>query len=47
VAEGGLDPENIATLAPFADFFAVGEEIWNDDDPLAALKRLQAAMIPG
>ncbi|MEL6884027.1 MAG: thiamine phosphate synthase [Pseudomonadota bacterium] len=44
VAEGGLTPETIARLAPVTDFFAIGEEIWAQDDPTAALKTLVAAM---
>ncbi|REC58028.1 thiamine phosphate synthase [Rhodosalinus sediminis] len=44
VAEGALDAARIADLAPVADFFAVGEEIWRDADPAAALGALIAAM---
>ena len=44
VAEGALDAETVARLAPVTDFFAIGEEIWSDDDPVAALGRLVAAM---
>lgn len=44
VAEGGLTPELVRSLAPVTDFFAVGEEIWNTEDPVAALKALEAAM---
>ncbi|MEQ5871916.1 thiamine phosphate synthase [Sagittula sp. NFXS13] len=44
VAEGGLTEDNVRSLAPFTDFFAIGEEIWREEDPLAALKRLTAAM---
>ena len=44
VAEGGLTEESIRDLAPVTDFFAVGEEIWRGDDPLAELNRLIAAM---
>jgi thiamine-phosphate pyrophosphorylase len=40
VAEGGLTPALVASLAPVADFLAVGEEIWGADDPAAALKAL-------
>ncbi|MGQ0566799.1 MAG: thiamine phosphate synthase [Gemmobacter sp.] len=40
VAEGALTPDLVARLAPVTDFFAVGEEIWGTDDPLAALRRL-------
>lgn len=44
VAEGGLTEETVRRLAPVTDFFAVGEEIWREDDPLAALRTLMAAM---
>lgn len=44
VAEGGLTPELVRTLAPVTDFFAVGEEIWREEDPLAALQSLRDAM---
>lgn len=44
VAEGGLDPELVAALAPHTDFFGIGAEIWGHDDPLAALKSLTAAL---
>lgn len=44
VAEGGLTPETVARLAPITDFFAIGEEIWNEDDPMAALGTLTAGM---
>ena len=44
VAEGALDEEIVRDLAPVTDFFAVGTEIWCEDDPAAALARLIAAM---
>lgn len=47
VAEGGLDPATVRELAPFADFFAFGPEVWTSDDPLSALKTLRAAMADG
>ena len=31
VAEGGLDPNIIALLAPVTDFFGIGDEIWRED----------------
>ena len=42
VAEGGLDAECIRTLWDVADFVALGEEIWQADDPAARL----AALLP-
>lgn len=44
VAEGALDEEIIRDLAPITDFFGIGEEIWNDDDPVARAKAFLAAM---
>ncbi|WP_299554977.1 thiamine phosphate synthase [uncultured Tateyamaria sp.] len=40
VAEGGLTLDIVKRLAPITDFFGVGEEIWGDEDPAAALARL-------
>lgn len=40
VAEGGLDEEHIRTLSPITDFFGIGPEIWDHDDPKAELQRL-------
>jgi len=40
VAEGGLTVEAVKRLAPVTDFFGIGEEIWDDEDPAAALARL-------
>ena len=44
VAEGALDADTVAQLAPVADFLAFGEEIWRETDAGAALGRLLAAM---
>ena len=44
VAEGVLSPDLVESLAPVVDFFAVGEEIWSDEDPLARLKSLTQAL---
>ncbi len=43
VAEGALDETIIRTLAPVTDFFAIGDEIWRSDDPVATLATLRAA----
>ncbi|CUH77673.1 thiamine phosphate synthase [Tropicibacter naphthalenivorans] len=45
VAEGNLTEALVRDLAPVTDFFAIGEEIWNTEDPLATLKALRAAMV--
>jgi len=42
VAEGALNDDVIKTLAPVTDFFAIGDEIWREDDPSAALARMKA-----
>lgn len=44
VAEGALDEALIAALAPVTDFFALGEEVWREEDASGALTRLVAAM---
>ena len=44
VAEGALDGTLIRDLAPVTDFFGLSEEIWSQDDPLDALRKLRAAM---
>ncbi|TAG11217.1 MAG: thiamine phosphate synthase, partial [Rhodobacterales bacterium] len=44
IAEGALTAELVAKYGPVTDFFAVGEEIWGTDDPLAALKALLAPL---
>jgi len=44
VAEGALDVETVGALAPYTDFFGIGREIWDQDDPVAALGRLITAM---
>ncbi|QFT80817.1 thiamine-phosphate pyrophosphorylase [Roseovarius sp. THAF27] len=43
VAEGALDKATMAHLASMTDFFGIGEEIWREDDPSAALANLIAA----
>lgn len=44
IAEGALTAELVARFGPVTDFFAVGEEIWSAEDPLAALKALLAPL---
>lgn len=44
VAEGALTAELVEKLGPVTDFFGVGEEIWREDNPLAALDRLLAPL---
>lgn len=44
VAQGALYPEGIASFAPITDFFAIGAEIWDHEDPAAELARLCAAI---
>ena len=44
VAEGALSEAVVADLAPVADWFAFGPEVWDAADPVAALRALQGAM---
>lgn len=44
VAEGALDPGLVRRLAPHADFFGIGEEIWREEDSADALRRYASAM---
>ncbi len=44
IAEGALTVELIEKFGPVADFFGIGEEIWSNDDPVAALKTLIAPL---
>lgn len=45
IAEGALTAELVERFGPVTDFFAVGEEIWGAEDPLAALKALLAPLV--
>ena len=44
IAEGALTAELVARFGPVTDFFAIGEEIWGAEDPLAALRSLLAPL---
>ena len=44
VAEGALDSAQITDLAPYTDFFGIGEEIWATTDPTKTLSDLIRAM---
>ncbi|RFP89035.1 thiamine phosphate synthase [Rhodobacteraceae bacterium 63075] len=44
VAEGALDAELVRSFAPVTDFFGIGTEIWDTEDPAGALADLKAAM---
>ncbi|MCC5962049.1 MAG: thiamine phosphate synthase [Rhodobacteraceae bacterium] len=44
VAEGALSRDLIAALAPVSDFFALGTEVWDTPDPVAALADLTAPL---
>lgn len=44
VAEGALTLDLIRALAPHTDFFGFSDEIWKNDNPVAALSDLIAAM---
>lgn len=47
VAEGGLTDEALRTLAPFADFVALGPEVWSADDPGMRLDAIAALLSDG
>ena len=44
VAEGGLDAALIGALGGVTDFFGIGPEIWDHEDPAAALRALLAGL---
>lgn len=44
VAEGALTPALIRDLAPVADFIALGAEVWEQPDPVAAFRDLIAPL---
>lgn len=44
IAEGGLTRDLVERFGPVTDFFAFGEEIWQAEDPLAALTDLTAPL---
>jgi thiamine-phosphate pyrophosphorylase len=46
VAEGALDEDLVRSLAPVADFFTFGPELWGAEEPAARLRSLVAAMDP-
>ena len=41
IAEGALTVDLVAKFGPVTDFFGIGEEIWGDDDPVAAWQVLR------
>ncbi|MEO8531831.1 MAG: thiamine phosphate synthase, partial [Deltaproteobacteria bacterium] len=44
VAEGGISEDAIKTFAPITDFFALGDEIWLAEDPVAQAQALAALL---
>lgn len=44
VAEGALSLDSVRALTPVTDFFALGEEIWGAEDPVAALVAFHRAI---
>jgi len=44
VAEGALDEGLIRSLTPITDFFGLGDEIWQTEDPAVRLGELIGAM---
>ena len=47
VAEGNIGDNEFKSLAPITDFFAVGDEIWRTDDPVARLSEINALIASG
>lgn len=45
VAEGGLTEELVRSVSPYTDFFGLGDEIWNSEDPVETLRRFMAVML--
>lgn len=45
IAEGALTRDLVESFAPVTDFFAIGAEIWGEDDPLSTLKALLAPIL--
>ena len=44
VVEGGLTAKSTTKFKAHVDFFALGAEIWNTDNPLEALGKLLASL---
>ena len=42
VAEGGLDLALVRDISPFTDFFGIGTEIWETEDPVAEIAKLKS-----
>ena len=47
VAEGDLSDADFRNFAPVTDFFAIGDEIWGTDDPVARMAEIQKAIASG
>ena len=47
VAEGTLTDDLLRSFGPVTDFFALGEEVWNSDDPAARLARIHHIVTSG
>ena len=47
VAEGALTLDLVRSLTPVTDFLALGEEVWNTDDPAATLAEFYRIMAGG
>ena len=44
VAEGALDDQTLADIAPVTDFFGIGDEIWSTDNPAQTLSTFLSRM---
>lgn len=47
VAEGNIGDDDFRLLAPMTDFFAVGDELWRADDPVARMAQINALIASG
>lgn len=45
IAEGALTTAMVESFAPVTDFFALGPELWDAQDPLAALKAILSPIL--
>ena len=44
VAEGGITEEKIRSLSDKVDFFGIGSEIWEAEDPVLKIKTFSKAI---
>ncbi|WP_120501477.1 thiamine phosphate synthase [Roseovarius sp. EL26] len=47
VAEGALDLDLVRSIAPYTDFFGIGDELWQSEDPAQTIKHFANAIATG